>query len=662
MKRTLRVFCAAAFTALLGAALFNVTHGTLRAQQNTVIQTETRVVLVDTIVTGKKGEYIRDLTAKDFKVFEDNKEQTIKNVSLEAAGSANAQPRYLVLFVDSAAIEAGDAIQVQQSVSSFIDANVGPNRMMSVVNYNGNLRVAQKFTDDAGRLKDALKAVSSSGGARGVTSAATDLRARDMLRALGDLSRSLNTLPGRKIVVLLTGGLAATVDQRIVATSTVEAANMSGVAIYPIDARPVSVARAASGVSTADASSQDAAADRSAFGGGRSRGGLSGAPQGANADSSTNGACTGGRRNTPCQDQESQEILYALSNGTGGFVIKNSSAMVGELPAIGKEQDQYYVLSYAPPESKEGSCHTLKVKVARGGTSVRSRSNYCTVKPLDLLAGTTAGKELESRAAGSQAGSIAASIQLPYFYTSSGVARVNVAMEIMPDALKFENQKGKLHAEINLLGIASAPDGGVGARFSDAVKLDFESQAQVDKLKGKPVHYEKEFKIAPGKYSFTMVFSSGGANFGKLEMPLAVDPWKAEDLALSSLVLSREAHPGSDLDLGLAGALAGDRTPLVAEDIQVVPSGSNQFMKSEPVFFYFEVYLPNSTPVGGHVRILDRKTGESKWDSGRVALSGPHQGGNLPVDMLAAGSYQLEVAAGDFVDKQVKRVMDFEIK
>ena len=31
-----------------------------------VIQTETRVVLVDAIVTDKKGEYLRNLTAKDF--------------------------------------------------------------------------------------------------------------------------------------------------------------------------------------------------------------------------------------------------------------------------------------------------------------------------------------------------------------------------------------------------------------------------------------------------------------------------------------------------------------------------------------------------------------------------------------------------------------------
>ena len=56
---------------------------TASAQQTAVIRTETRVVLVDTIVTNKQGEYVHDLAAKDFRLWEDNKQQTILSVSLE---------------------------------------------------------------------------------------------------------------------------------------------------------------------------------------------------------------------------------------------------------------------------------------------------------------------------------------------------------------------------------------------------------------------------------------------------------------------------------------------------------------------------------------------------------------------------------------------------
>ena len=57
------------------------------------------------------------------------------------------------------------------------------------------------------------------------------------------------------------------------------------------------------------------------------------------------------------------------------------------LQKIASEQDQYYVLTFTPPESKEGTCHTLRLKVDRAGTTVRARNSYCTAKALDLLAG-----------------------------------------------------------------------------------------------------------------------------------------------------------------------------------------------------------------------------------------------------------------------------------
>ena len=51
------------------------------AESGNVIRSETKLVLVDAVVTDKKGGYIRDLTAKDFKVWEDKKEQKVKSFS-----------------------------------------------------------------------------------------------------------------------------------------------------------------------------------------------------------------------------------------------------------------------------------------------------------------------------------------------------------------------------------------------------------------------------------------------------------------------------------------------------------------------------------------------------------------------------------------------------
>src|SRR5579862_7744712 len=66
------------------------------------IKVESRIVLVDSVVTDKHGNYVRDLEAKDFKVWEDGKEQPVTSFTREddSADPAHPAKHYLVLFFD----------------------------------------------------------------------------------------------------------------------------------------------------------------------------------------------------------------------------------------------------------------------------------------------------------------------------------------------------------------------------------------------------------------------------------------------------------------------------------------------------------------------------------------------------------------------------------
>src|SRR3984957_18777487 len=122
------------------------------------LRTETKLVLVDAVVTDKKGGYVRDLTAKDFKVWEDGKEQAIKSFSSEAdpASVANAQKHYLVLLFDNSTMGFGEQARARQAAAKFIDSNGGPNRLMAIANFGGASQIAQNFTDDTERLKNVV--------------------------------------------------------------------------------------------------------------------------------------------------------------------------------------------------------------------------------------------------------------------------------------------------------------------------------------------------------------------------------------------------------------------------------------------------------------------------------------------------------------------------
>jgi hypothetical protein len=70
----------------------------------------------------------------------------------------------------------------------------------------------------------------------------------------------------------------------------------------------------------------------------------------------------------------------------------------------------------------------LKVKLDRGGVEIRSRSGYCNTRPVDPLEGNPLEKQMEAEAAGGREGSLKGSMQVPYFYSSPNLARVNVTI------------------------------------------------------------------------------------------------------------------------------------------------------------------------------------------------------------------------------------------
>jgi VWFA-related protein len=749
-----------------------------QAQQvpEATIKAEARLVLVDTVVTDKKGNYIHDLAQKDFKVWEDNKEQTIKSFSYESESgpTPNPQRHYVVLFFDNSSMSFGEQAGARDAAAKFIDNNAGPNRLIAVIEYTGVLKVTQNFTANADRLKAAVAGVKPSAvasnapppdtgtpvlnapggvqiaslgtppGGMPTLSAEAEFGVRGVLYALRSLAKNLASVPGRKTLVMLTSGFQLTAELQSELTATIDACNKYNVAIYPIDVRGLvaSVASPSGAELTTPAKPNGARLLNATFnysgdalpeprlvfvqhpgaptgggggtggghpGGGSPPGGGTGSKGGSPSGGGTpgggkgtggTGGTSGGTHTTggggipvssyynpnyqpsiivppfPPSASDNQMALYALATGTGGFVIVNTNDLLGGMEKIAKELSEYYVLGYTPAETPEGSCHTLRVKVDRGDTVVRSRSGYCNVKPADMLAGQPAEKALENQANGTQSGTIAAAIETPYFYSSANTARVNVAMDIPANSIKFEKVKGKQHATLNVLGIAYKPDNSVAARFSDAVNLDFENKKEVEEFAKQPFHYENQFDAASGQYNLKVVFSSGGEAFGKIETPLTIEPYDGKQFVLSSMALSKEIRRVADEATGMDAELMEDHTPLVTRGMEIVPAATYRFKKTDVAAVYAEVYEPllagaNPPQVGIELKVVERKTGQQKFDTGLSNAQPFMKTGNpvislglkLPVNTLEPGSYRAELTAVDSAGRSAKaRTADFEVE
>lgn len=669
------------------------------SQPDIVYKVHAKLVLVDSVVTDKKGNYIRGLTQNDFRVWEDGKEQTIKSFSYESDnGSLRGKTKhYLVLLFDNSNMDFGEQSRARLAAAKFIDANAGPDRLVALADFGGMLHITQNFTADAGRLKKMVAGITSpdfvpslttrsqvaaaSAGIQTLANAEAEFGVRNMFLAVRELAKNLAPIPGRKSLVLLTSGFPLTSEMQSDLIATIDACNKANVAVYPIDARGL-----VAFVPTSRLSSRPDHLSPATFRYAGSADPLphlilaqhgpppppptphpptpAPPPKGGNTNRS-------GYNNQPIVQPRAivpqippsattnQEVLYALADGTGGFVILNTNDLLGGMQRIAEEQSEYYILAYAPPASPDRSCHVLRVKVERSGTIVRSRSGYCNIKAVDLLAGKPIEHELENYAAGNQPSTVSSSLETPFFFTSANVARVSLAMQVPSSSIRFAKGKGKFHSDVNVLGIATKSDGSEAARFSDTVHLEFEKQ-QLAEFNKAPFHYENQFDIAPGQYRLTVVFGSGAESLGKLEAPLAIDSYDGKQLSLSSLALSKELHPVSQTQGELDADLMEGRTPLVIQGMQVIPAANYHFKKTDPAMLYVEVYEPlltgaNPPKLAIEMKILDVKTGRAEVDGDITDTQSLIKMGNpvvpvglkIPIEKLAPGSYLLELRALD---------------
>jgi VWFA-related protein len=621
-------------------------------ENDSFFSSDTRLVLVDSIVTDKKGASIGDLTQKDFKVREDGKEQTITGFSYVADG-AQDQKQYLVLMFDNSTMPQTDQHYARDAAIKFIGSNGGRNRFMAVVEFDGALRVTQNLTDDVELLKQAVTGAKFSAASAGapVTGAgvlrALNNPASALPEAMRNLAKGLARVPGRKTVLLFSEGISGSAN---LMKGAVEESNRVNTAIYPVDIH----ALASNGTG------------RPGFGeasGGRASQPLFTMSAGANRQAAE------GDLSAPSPPSD---VLFGLAQGTGGFVVSSPDKLADDMNRVGKEESQYYILSYLPAStSQPGACHALKVAVDRGGSHVRARTSYCDTVTPEVVTGTPTERDLEARLNANATPTVPATMQTPYFYVAANTARVDLALDIPGAGIKFAKDKGKFAAVLNLIGIAYLPDNGVAARFNDTRKVTLDNQQQVDDFASRPYHFEKQFEMASGKFDLKVAFSSSAAGFGKVETPATIDPWDPSKFLLSGLALSQSTHPAAAAGFGDVD-LFGDQVPLNANGVQFIPAGTNRLQKSQKSYIYGEIYEPalkDDPGLGTQLTLLNAKTGEIIGRSGVTGLkpgtipgtSAVPFGITLPTDQLAPGSYTAELTVLDAAGNHSMRRIDFEL-
>jgi VWFA-related protein len=590
------------------------------------IRTETRLVLVDAVVTAKQDEPVGGLTAKDFHVFEDGREQPITAFQMHSgpAAAGVSQIQHVVLLFDARSSD--DSMRIAQAARKFAADNAGPNRLISVAYYDaGRITVVTQFTADVGELQRALVVWPATSR---VSEESDDPQGLVRAHAFSQFARDLAKVPGHKVVALFVGRamrFGSEGRQSQVADAMHQIREGSGDVLTDADGMQLEFRKADASVYTVEGQS------------------------GARAPG----------------------WALALAEKTGGGELSRANAAAAAFALLAREQDQAYTLGYVPADSPQGSCHKLKVTVDRPDLKVRGRDLYCNVPEVAPPAARTPETKLETLAPG--AANVAASASLPFFYEPGGVARVNLALEIPAPVFHPAPVSGRLQASLEVLGLTYDAAGGVVARFSDTAKYSFDDRRQFDEFARQPLYYEHEFRVAPGDYKFKLTFLTAKDRFGAIEIPLAIDPLDPAELALSPIALGWDARPISP-EAAQAEADAGKR-PLVFQGKRITLSATGRLSKTGAAEACFEIYQP---PADGaapakltmRARVFDAPGTAQKWDSGDVDLSGlaSAAGGaipvavKLPVATLEPGAYRAKITVTDADGNEASQSVQFQVE
>lgn len=353
---------------------------TAAPDESDVVKISTALIQIDATVTDKKGNIVKDLTADDFEIYENNVKQTLTNFSFveqrAEQPSKEAMPvvpnklkreqvrRTMVFVVDNLRLSFQSMMLVRQALKRFVDEQMQPSDLVAIVRTASDIGLLQQFTSDKRQLYATIEQMRwyPPGIARSAAGYEEENIIIGTLGTLGYIVGGMRQLPGRKTLFFLSDGLkldvtdeAGTIsdDGQIVnqAQRLTELANRSSVIINTIDMRGLVAAGQPGGQSLAEADSLSAALPGFTF-------------------------------------YQAQEGLLFLAAETGGQAFVNSNDIQGSIRTLLEDQKDYYLLAYQPDETvfdpKKRKYNKLEIRLKRPDLKVRYRSGFFGLSDQDF--------------------------------------------------------------------------------------------------------------------------------------------------------------------------------------------------------------------------------------------------------------------------------------
>jgi VWFA-related protein len=580
----------------------------LAQQAGYTFKAQSELVLVDISVRDKNGNLVRDLKAEDFTVLEDNKPQKVSSFDIEnmentpalanqqvnllsstpkkahaTAENPNTAPsveeqaikdrRLIILFFDLSAMQPDEIERSAQAAQNYLDKQMEPADLVSVVSLASTITVNQDFTSDRAQLKKVLEAFNlgagagfeegSTGTTEGTADNANSFTVDDTeynifntdrrLQALRTIAQQVASVPQKKALIYFSSGMDRTgIENESELRAATNAAVLANMAIYTMDIRGLQA--------------------------------LSAGGEAQNASLRGISPYSGqSQLNALNSNFTTQETLVALSADTGGRAYLDSNDFSRVFRGVQQDTAMYYLLGYhSTNTARDGEFRRITVRVNRPGVKLEYRKGYYAAADFKH-----SNKEERERQLQEELASDLPSTDLPlylatgYFRLADNRYYVPVSLIVPGSEIPFSRDRDQDKATLDVLGLVTDEKKVPAGAIRDTVKLAVNTSNEVQR---KNVQYDNGLVLPPGKYHLKIVVRENqSGRMGAFETDFTVPDLKSTPLKMSSIVMASQVQPAGKHD---------PNDPLIRNGSEIVPSVTRVFSSGQHLYFYYEVYDP----------------------------------------------------------------------
>ena len=590
------------------------------------LHAQSNLVRIDVEVTDKSGKPVKGLKQDQFSVYDDGKAQPIsifsysdietmqtasasgsppitipvdtsgpKAPSAEAVTDATRDRRLIVLFFDFTSMQTDDLVRAHDAAQKFIQKQMTPADLVSMVGFSSNLTVIVNFTNDRAALEKGVARIqpgvsselgnplygAAQNGEYDVQQYTGDAFTADetefnvfntdqKLAAIEGIVNVLSGIPGRKLLVQFTGGITQTGEEnRTALRAATDAANRADVSIYSIDAR-----------------------------------GLFSTPPGgdvtANAATGTSMFTGASVFHQTDQREDSRDTLATLSSDTGGHAFFDLGDLSDALPQIQNENNGYYLVGYSLPNGikLDGSWHSIRVKVNAPGAHVRYRNGYYAPRDFQHLQKESKEEQLaDAMSSENPILDLPIAVEVSEFRLDDRQTYVPIAAKISSTALDWAKKHYLHEASFDFAAeVRVDPSGQAVADLRDTITVHLDEQ-KYQQVNQSSLLYQGGVVLAPGRYRLKFIARENeSGKIGTFEQGIVIPETQAGKLTLSSVLLSSQLLPAAQTSevqtktQGLRAKLTS--SPLELEGQRIVPSVTRFFTQQQNLFVFFQAYWP----------------------------------------------------------------------